>query len=89
MQRLFVEFDQYEIALLNATRKRMIQQYRARGKKPPSLQDVIRGAVRVALHLLEGENAVFDPEELRSLLEESARDTCLSDSGQASPKKSK
>ena len=81
MQRLFVEFDQYEIALLKATHKRMVRRYKEEGKNSPTLQDVIRGAVRVALHLLEGESAVHDVEELRSILEPvERRDMVLSQS---------
>lgn len=81
MQRLFVEFDPYEIALLRATQKRMARLCRAQGKKAPTLQDVVRGAVRVAIHLIEGEEVVLDPEELRRLLEsDQPIDTCLSPS---------
>lgn len=54
-----VEFGPYELALLRKLRRELAAQYRARGKKPPSVSDVIRGAFRTGVHSVYGEDYVY------------------------------
>lgn len=65
--KISVQFDEYEAALLRRAKKELTIVAKRKGNKPPSIRDVVRGAVRMGIHSIYGEEFVSD-----DLLEQSA-----------------
>ena len=58
--KLSVQFDEYEAALLRKAKRELTVMAKRNGQKPPNIRDVVRGAVRMGVHAIYGENYVSD-----------------------------
>lgn len=56
--RLTIDFDGYETALIRKARKDLLSVAKKKGKPAPSMKDVARGAVRMGIHAIYGEEYV-------------------------------
>jgi hypothetical protein len=56
--RVTVVFDEYEASLLKKVRQELKAIANRNGKKPPNLKDIVRGAVRMGVHAVYGEDFV-------------------------------
>lgn len=54
--KVTVNFDSYELALLSLARRELTTLAKKKGEKPPKLADVVKGAVRVGVHTIFGED---------------------------------
>ena len=58
--KLSIEFDEYEAALLRKARKELIIIAKRKGNKPPTLKEVVKGAVRMGVHSVYGPDFVSE-----------------------------
>lgn len=58
--KVSVQFDDYESALIRRVRRELTAAAKRKGEKPPKLHDIVRGAVRMGVHAIYGENYVAD-----------------------------
>jgi hypothetical protein len=58
--KVSVDFDQYETTLLQKVRRELTTIAKRKGNKPPTLKEVVRGAVRMGVHAVYGEEYVSD-----------------------------
>lgn len=70
--KITIYFDEYEEALLRKARKDLAHVAKKHGKEPPTMKKVVRGAVRMGVHAIYGEDylakGLLDPTEHRHLL---------------------
>jgi hypothetical protein len=71
--RTFVKLDDYELAALRKLKKELAARNRKKGRRAPTMADLIRGCIRTAIHTVYGDDYVYQglltEEEFKSQLE--------------------